>query len=85
MITACIVELQAAGYGETAEILAIARLDLLARLHGVSEEELEFLISGPSAAGAVRAPKEVVKPWNIPAKAARKKTVRKQSVQNKSG
>ena len=47
MISACIIDLQAAGFAETADILAIARLDLLARLHGVSDEELELLIIGP--------------------------------------
>jgi len=56
-ISACIVQLRAAGYGETAEILAIARLDLLARLHGLSDEELELLIAsieeGASPRGSV--------------------------------
>jgi|GEM_PF-1302603 len=50
MISACMVELQAAGFAETADMLAIARLDLLARLHGVSDEELELLITGPKNA-----------------------------------
>jgi len=45
LITACIAEVRAAGFAETAEILAIARIDLLARLYGVSEEELECIIA----------------------------------------
>lgn len=46
-ITVCIEELSAAGYHETAAILAIARLDLLARRHGITEDELQYLMTAP--------------------------------------
>lgn len=63
MISACIIDLQAAGFAETADILAIARLDLLARLHGVSDEELELLITGPKQMPSVKPePKKPGKP-----------------------
>jgi hypothetical protein len=46
-ISACIEQLTAAGYHETAAMLAIARLDLLARRHGITEDELQYLMAGP--------------------------------------
>lgn len=42
-ISACIVDLNAAGYHETAAMLAIARVDLLARRHGITEDELQYI------------------------------------------
>lgn len=68
-ITACLAQVQAAGYAQTAEILAIARLDLLARLHGFSDAELEAVVAlaaggaGPegAAAGAANPPVKVKK------------------------
>jgi hypothetical protein len=42
-IAACIEQVSAARMHETAAMLSIARLDLLVRLHGVSEQELEDL------------------------------------------
>jgi hypothetical protein len=46
-ISACIEELTAAGYHETAAMLAIARLDLLARRHGITEDELQYIMTAP--------------------------------------
>ncbi len=46
-ITACIEDLTAAGYHETAAMLAIARLDLLARRHGITEDELQYIMTAP--------------------------------------
>jgi len=79
LITACIAELKKAGYGQTAEILAIARLDLLACRHGVSEEEMDFLISAPPA----KSPKE--ESAAIRSKPTHRKTTHKAPAQNKSG
>ncbi len=36
-------QLAAAGYHETAAMLAIAQLDLRARLYGITEDELQYL------------------------------------------
>lgn len=41
MIGLCIKECSAARMHETATLLSIARLDLLAKMNGVSEQELE--------------------------------------------
>jgi hypothetical protein len=79
-ITACIGQLQAAGYLQTAEILAIARLDLLVRLHGVSDEELEFLICAPQTG-----PQDATDGRSVRAKSGRKKPCGKNGSQNKSG
>jgi len=43
LIGLCIDKVAAARMAETAAMLSIARIDLLARLHGVSEQELENL------------------------------------------
>lgn len=45
LISMCIEELRRAGFRETAEILAVARLDLLARRYGVSDAELDRQIT----------------------------------------
>jgi hypothetical protein len=44
-LSACIAEVSAEGLRETAELLAIARLDLMVRLHDISEQELAALAS----------------------------------------
>ena len=45
-------QLSAAGYHETVAMLAIAQLDLRARLHGITEGELQYLASGTPAKAA---------------------------------
>ena len=40
IIDACVERLAAAGLRETAQLLRIARLDLAARINGISEDEL---------------------------------------------
>lgn len=45
LLTSCIEKVQTAGYPETAEMLAIARLDLLARVFGLGDDELELLVA----------------------------------------
>jgi hypothetical protein len=49
MIDACIEDVRQAGFAQTADMLAIARLDLLANLHGIGDEEFDDLLA--SAAG----------------------------------
>jgi len=49
VIGLCINEVAAAGFMETAALLAIAQLDLKARLNGLSEAELSALASLSSA------------------------------------
>lgn len=41
-INVCITEVSKAKLWETAELLRMARLDLVARAYGISEEELEL-------------------------------------------
>lgn len=41
-INVCITEVSKARLWETAELLRMARLDLVARAYGISEEELEL-------------------------------------------
>jgi len=45
LIDECIAIVTAARLHETAELLRVARLDLVARLNGISDEELEQLAS----------------------------------------
>lgn len=50
MISLCIAEMRAIGYHETADILAVAKVDLLARLNGVTDAEMEALLELPCVA-----------------------------------
>lgn len=54
-ITVCIKELSAAGYHETAAMLAIARMDLLVRQNGITDDELQYMLA---AAGHQTAPSD---------------------------
>ncbi|MDE2182477.1 MAG: hypothetical protein KGJ78_05595 [Alphaproteobacteria bacterium] len=47
-ISNCAAELSEAGLAETAELLAIARVDLMVRLHDISEGELDQLAQAAS-------------------------------------
>jgi len=40
----CIAETMSAGLSDTAALLQVARLDLLTKIHGISEDELEVLL-----------------------------------------
>ena len=51
-ITICIADLRQAGFDATADMLAIARIDLLARLHDVADEELDRLVEAIFARAA---------------------------------
>lgn len=50
MMTACMEELREAGFAVTADMVLMARVDLLVRIHGVSEAELDQLIEAIATA-----------------------------------
>jgi len=81
-ISGCIVQLTAMGFTQTADILAIARLDLLAQLHGVSDAELECLITAQHSMPAAPIIPDRVKA--LRARPSRKIPLLKDSPQNKS-
>jgi hypothetical protein len=54
VINDCIAQLSAAKLCETAELMRMARLDLMARAYGISEEELEIFAFALQRGGALK-------------------------------
>lgn len=59
ILASCARTLSAAGYGETAWLLRMAHLDLVSRVHEITNEELHAMASFACREGAVA--------WNLPA------------------